>query len=146
MAEAISRRMASELGLQNAEFRSAGTLTRSGFPASGGALRAARRHGLSLDDHASTVLSKELVDWADWVFAMGPGHLHQLKLLGGDERAILLGAFASEDLFEGEGVDENDLAVPDPFGGDDAVYEETFKILEKYVVSAMNRLVKEVEE
>lgn len=144
MAEVISRHVASKMGLNSAEFRSAGTLTHDGLPASGGAVRAARRHGLSLDDHVSTVLCRELVDWADWIFAMGPGHLHHLRLLGGDQRAVLLGAFAGGDTVEGEGIDEAGLAVPDPFGGDDMVYEETFKTLEEYVVSAMKRLMSEV--
>jgi len=145
LAEVLSRRVASELVLPTVEIRSAGTLTRSGLPASGGALRAAGRHQLSLEGHASRVLSKELVDWADWIFAMGPGHLHQLKMLGASEKAVLLGAFASGNGPTGKDIDENDMAVPDPFGGDDAVYEETFRTLESYVESAMKRLVREVE-
>ena len=144
LAEVLSRRVASGLGISTAEIRSAGTLTRSGLPASGGALRAANRHELSLESHASTVLSKELVDWADWIFAMGPGHLHQLEMLGAKEKAVLLGVFAGKDIPTGNEIDENDMAVPDPFGGTDAVYEETFRTLEKYVESAMKRLVREV--
>ena len=145
LAEVLSRRVAPELGLPAVEVFSAGTLTRPGLPASGGALRAAGRHGLTLEGHASTVLSEELVDWADWIFAMGPGHLHQLEMLGAGGKAVLLGVFAREEGSSGKEIDDTDLAVPDPFGGDDTVYEETFQTLELYVESAMKRLVREVE-
>jgi protein-tyrosine-phosphatase len=36
------------------------------------------------------------------------------------------------------------LAVPDPFGGDETVYEETYRTLERYVRSALNRMRKEM--
>lgn len=140
LAEVLSRRAASELGLHSVEIRSAGTHTGPGLEASGGAHSAARRHGLSLEGHASTVLSSELVEWADWIFAMGPGHLHRIKALGGEEKAVLLGAFATEESPDGVGAKGVLLAVPDPFGGDDDVYEETYLTLEKYVELAMKRL------
>jgi protein-tyrosine-phosphatase len=140
LAEVLSRRVASELGLHSIEIRSAGTHTRPGLEASGGANRAACRHNLSLEGHASTVLSSELVEWADWIFAMGPGHLRRLKTLGGEEKAVLLGAFATEAGPDGVGTDGKPLAVPDPFGGDDEVYEETYLTLEKYVKLAIERL------
>ena len=133
MAELLSRRIAAELGLSSVEIRSAGTHARPGLQASEGALRTARRHGHSLEGHASTALSRELVEWADWIFAMGPGHLHRLEVLGSGEKAILLGAFANEESPDGIGAGGNHLAVPDPFGGDDELYERTFLTLEKYV-------------
>ena len=146
MAEVLSRRIASEVGLDPLDVRSAGTHTRSGRGASEGALGAARRHGLSLEKHVSTVLSKELVEWADWIFAMGPGHLFRLRELGGEEKAVLLGAFATVGMEERTGAEPNHLAVPDPFGGDAEVYEQTFLTLERYVTLAMKRLAGGVEE
>jgi protein-tyrosine-phosphatase len=141
LAEVLSRRAASESGLHPVEVRSAGTHTRPGLEASGGALRVARRHGLSLEGHASTVLSGELVEWADLIFAMGPGHQDRLETLGGGDKVVLLGAFATEENPDGDGTDGSHLAVPDPFGGDDEIYEETFLTLEKYVELAIRRLV-----
>ena len=141
LAEVLSRRVGSEVGGPTVEARSAGTHTRPGLAASGGALRAARRHGLSLDDHYSSVLSKELVEWADLIFAMSPDHLFGLKALGAQGKAFLLGAFATDEELEGINGDGDHLAVPDPFGGPDEVYEETFFTLEKYVELAMKRLV-----
>ncbi|MFH1762919.1 MAG: hypothetical protein ABIF09_01890 [Gemmatimonadota bacterium] len=144
LAEVLSRRFAGELGLHSVEIRSAGTSDGSGLEASGGALRAAARHGLSLKGHASAALSRELVEWADWVFAMGSGHLLRLEELGAEKKAVLLGAFATEE--ESDGIDTGGvlLEVPDPFGGSDAVYEETYRTLEKYVELAMKRLAGKV--
>jgi protein-tyrosine-phosphatase len=80
------------------------------------------------------------VEWADLIFAMGPGHLHKVRMMGGAEKAVLLGAFSVGEDLGGFGNERNELAVPDPFGGDDELYEKTFKILETYVELAMKRL------
>jgi protein-tyrosine-phosphatase len=71
---------------------------------------------------------------------MAPGHLLRLKELGGEEKAVLLGAFATGGTGERTGAEPDHLAVPDPFGGDAEVYEQTFLTLEKYVTLAMKRL------
>jgi len=140
MAEVLSKRLAAEKDLDFVEIRSAGTHARSGLPASDGALRAVGRHGLSLDGHSSAVLSKELAEWADWILAMGLGHLHRIELLGGGEKMSLLSAFAGGEGFQVEGGKGEELGVPDPFGGDDELYEETYRTLEKYVELTMERL------
>ena len=127
------------------EARSAGTHTRNGLPASEGARLAALRHGYSLETHESSELSEELVEWADRVLAMTPSHLHQVHLLGGQSKAELLGSYAAvaenADGREAGGVPPS---VPDPFGGDDQVYEETFLALEGHVHAAVERLLKEI--
>ena len=68
MAEVLSRRIGTELKIDSLEVRSAGTHTRDGMPASEGASRASARAGLSVGDHSSSVLTRELVDWADVIF------------------------------------------------------------------------------
>jgi protein-tyrosine phosphatase len=99
-----------------------------------------------LEEHSSSHLSPELLDWADLVLTMGPGHLLQVRMMGGEGKAALLGAFAhGHD--PGDDVDEGlDLAVPDPFGGDDELYEATYQNLERYVLAAMKRVAGEAEE
>ena len=142
MAEALARKLASSSGPRDVEVRSAGTSALPGSPASGGARRAAHRHGLSLEAHSSSVLSLELVEWADVILAMAPSHVDALRALGGGEKVALLGAFA-----EGVTVEDGagDLAVPDPFGGDDDVYLQTLELLQRYVTLAMKRLAGESE-
>jgi protein-tyrosine phosphatase len=71
---------------------------------------------------------------------MGPSHVQAVEALGGGGKAVMLGAFAGGSRPEGAA---GDLAVPDPFGGDDEVYEETLDILERYVTLAMKRMAGE---
>ena len=126
--------------MAGAEFRSAGTSTIPGLPASEGALRAGDRHGLRLEGHASSPLSRQLIDWADLILTMGPAHLITVLELGGEGKTSLLGAFSG-------GLDEAmEPAVPDPYGGDDEVYEATFLTLEPMVKSALDRLASEEGE
>jgi protein-tyrosine-phosphatase len=122
------------------EVRSAGTSTMAGLDASEGASRAAERHGLSLQGHSSTPLSREVVDWADLILTMGPSHLVRVRELGGDGKSALLGAYA------GGSDDAEGAAVPDPYGGGDEVYEATFRTLEAMVRAVLERLAGEPEE
>jgi len=144
LAEILAVVAAKELGIPDVTVRSSGTSTVSGFPPSEGARRAAQRHGLSLEAHTSSPISSDLVAWADIVLVMGPFHLHRVRELGGDGKGHLLMAFAEER--EGEGADGNDLAISDPFGGDDGVYEDTYQALKRLVFRALERLRKEAGE
>jgi protein-tyrosine-phosphatase len=139
MAEAIARRLAAAAGSEELEFRSAGTSTVPGLPASEGALRAALRHDLTLVDHVSNPLSRELIDWADLILTMGPSHLLRVLEQGGEGKSALLGAFS-------QGLNEEmEPAVPDPYGGGDEVYEATFLTLEAMVTAALNRFSRSEE-
>jgi protein-tyrosine-phosphatase len=119
------------------EVRSAGTSTMNGLDASEGALRAAERHGLSLQGHSSMPLSREAVEWADLILTMGPAHLIRVRELGGDGKSALLGAYA------GGSDDPMGPAVPDPYGGGDEIYEATFRTLEAMVKAALERFAAE---
>jgi protein-tyrosine-phosphatase len=140
MAEVIARRTVTEQGMAGREFRSAGTSTVPGLPASEGAQQAVRRHGLTLRGHSSSPLSRELIDWADLILTMGPSHLMTVLELGGNGKSALLGAFA---LGLGDALEP---AVPDPYGGDDETYEATFLTLETMVTQVLGRLAREDEE
>lgn len=135
MAAAIARRELDELGWEGVEVRSAGVAAGVGMPASEGALAAARRNGLDLSEHRSTPLTGELVDEADLILVMSPAHAARVEALGGEGRVSLLGAFAEGREDTGEGA-----PVPDPFGGDDEVYETTFKALDGLIRSSLLRL------
>jgi len=126
------------------EARSAGTHTRNGLPASEGARLAARRHGYSLENHESSELTEELVEWADWVLAMTPSHLNRVHLLGGQAKSGLLGSYGTETDRGGAETGGTSPSVPDPFGGDDQMYESTFLVLEAYIQAAVKRLMEEV--
>lgn len=135
MAEAIARDRLGALGWDHVEVASAGTSSFSPAPASDGAQSAAQRRGLDLSEHRSRAVTVELLDQADLVLAMTQGHLLRVVELGGGGSAALLPSFAA-------GEDDLDLApaVPDPFGGPDEVYEETFQLLEVLVDRTLSRL------
>jgi protein-tyrosine-phosphatase len=135
MAEVIARAQADALGWTHVEFGSAGTGAAEGAPASGGALRVAAAHGLDLTGHSSRPLSPSDAERADLVLAMSPGHLMTLVELGVGERAALLTSFAG-----GHPTDAREVSIPDPIGGPDEEYEETFVLLEKLIEKVLARL------
>ena len=141
MAEAIAWAMAEELDLEGVSFRSAGTSTIPGIPASQGALGAAHRHGLVLNGHLSAPLSQELIETADLILTMSLSHLIRVVELGGEGKSALLGAYAQE----GDGT-ATEPSVPDPFGGDDQLYETTFLTLETYMRGVLQRLASQERE
>jgi len=63
--------------------------------------------------------------------------------MGGGDKASLLGAVARGESRTGRSDDVEGLSVPDPFGGDDEVYERTFLTLKAFIEAALARLVEE---
>jgi hypothetical protein len=55
--------------------------------------------------------------------------------MDGEGKTVVLGSFA-QGLSGGSG----EFSLPDPFGGDDWIYEETFRTLEIYVRRALERI------
>lgn len=140
MAEVIARRRLEELGWTQVEVRSAGVAAFSGSPASDGAVRVAEARGLDLSDHASTPVTQELIEEADLILTMSSSHLVRVLELGAGDRVALLTTFA-------EGVEDAlDVAgVPDPIGGPDEEYAETFDVLDDLIARALDRIAPLVE-
>lgn len=141
MAETIARAQAEALGLSGVQFRSAGVFASSGAPASEGARVVAREHGLSLEAHSATPATPAVLEWADVVLTMGMSHLHALDPVPGLE-ATLLGTLATRGMVP---ADPGDPQVPDPFGGSDANYRETWITLESMIWSALSALAERWE-
>lgn len=140
MAEVIARRRLEELGWTHVEVRSAGVAAFSGSPASDGAVRVAEARGLDLSNHASTPLTPELIDESDLILTMSSSHLVRVLELGAGDRVALITSFA-----EGE-EDALDVAgVPDPIGGPDEEYAETFDVLDDLIARALDRIAPLVE-
>ena len=138
MAEVLARDLAGSTGMTELNVRSAGVHTDDGLAASDGARRTVLRHDLSLEKHKSSALTQELVDWADLILAMGPGHLPSVDHFGGAEKVWLLGAFAQG--APGPELREDGPPIPDPFGGTDEVYETTFVSLRDLIRKALERV------
>lgn len=135
MAEALARRAVEARGWGHVSVSSAGVAGYGGSPASPGAVRAAAADGLDLSGHRSRGLDATAVEEADLILTMSPTHLFPLLELGVGDRAAVLPAFAGPE----EGDEPSD-SVPDPFGGSDEVYRETFRVLEGLVERTLRRL------
>jgi len=133
MAEALGRRIAMELGLDDVTVASAGTSAWDGAAASDGALLVAMEHGVDLNSHRAQSLSPALVQQADLVLAMGSHHVERALVLGGEGKTHLLTDYASR------GGDTSTVA--DPFGGDLDAYRQTFVELESTIGRALARVV-----
>lgn len=132
LAEVLARREAIERGLSDVEVASAGTSAWEGAPASDGALLVALERNLDLSTHRAQQLTRDLVDGADVILAMGPHHLERAEALGGAGKAHLLTAYAA-----GGGAGQ---PISDPFGGDLDAYRETAAELQREIRRVFDRL------
>jgi protein-tyrosine phosphatase len=132
LAEGIARDEVQKRGWKHVSVASAGIAARHGDGATGHAVTVARRHGIDLAPHRSRPLTPELVKWADLVLAMGASHLDGVWRLGGADKALTLGDFASGG--------EDGYSIRDPFGGPEAVYEDTYAELHRLIGQALDRL------
>lgn len=161
MAEVLLRR-----ALPGAEVRSAGTLYEGGVPASGGSVRAMAARGLSLDDHRSRRLEREMLDDVDLILGMARHHLRDAVV---KDRSVFPKTFTLKELVRrgeavgprgpeeplgawlarvGAGRQTRDLLgdsplddVADPIGRPDAEYERTAVELED-LVARLARLLR----
>ncbi|MGQ0648250.1 MAG: low molecular weight protein arginine phosphatase [Gemmatimonadaceae bacterium] len=132
LAEAIARREAIERGMVNLEAESAGTSAWDGAPASDGAWLVALERHLDLSSHQARQLTREIVESADLVLAMGPHHLEHILALGGEGKAELLSSFAHHG--------RSAAPIADPFGGDLDAYRQTTDELTAQIRLVFDRL------
>ena len=135
MAEILARRELERRGLSGrVEVLSAGTSTVSGLPASHHAIHIMTDMSLDLHGHRSTMLSRELVESADLVLTMTHGQRRMVEDIcpGAASRVYTLAGYA------GGGGD-----VPDPFGGDREIYRACAASLQRLIILAVDRLLRE---
>lgn len=135
LAEAIARREAIERGMMDLEAESAGTSAWDGAPASDGAWLVALERRLDLSGHRARQLTREIVETADLVLAMGPHHLEHVRALGGEGKSDLLSAFATDG--------QTAVPIPDPFGGDLDAYRATSDELSAHIRQIFDRLARD---
>jgi protein-tyrosine-phosphatase len=133
LAEGIARAEIERRGWKNVEVASAGLAAMEGSPATAEAVTVAGRAGIGLDAHRSRRVTPAMVAWADLVLGMGHSHVHALDRLGAGDRAATLGDFAA-------GPEREGRPVADPFGGSEAVYQETFDELRELIAAVFDRL------
>jgi protein-tyrosine-phosphatase len=106
------------------EVRSAG-LMGFGNPAPDTARRVAATRGLDLEEHASQLVTQEMVQWADLIVAMDPGQGMRLEREYGApaRRIVILG-----DLDPGLPGRRD---IPDPLGASESFFEQTYERMDR---------------
>jgi protein-tyrosine-phosphatase len=133
LAEAIARDAVAARGWRHVRVQSAGVSAAPGCAASPEGVTVAARAGIDLSGHRSQPLTPGLAEWADLILAMSPSHLAVVDRVGAGVKAATLGDFAAG----GDGLGE---AVPDPYGGPEELYQQTFDELRSLVDQALDRL------
>jgi protein arginine phosphatase len=128
MAEALAKYKAAHLNV-----KSSGVFASEGSCASENTMKALEENGIQLN-HSSQALTKELVEWADYIFTMTTSH----KQLVGSSFPIALDKTFT--LKEYGGYQNHD--VLDPFGGALEVYRETYKELDEAIVNMLKKIDK----
>ena len=107
---------------------SAGIMGASGFAASEEAVAACAAKGIDISAHRNRVLSEELIDESDFIYAMGQVHLKKILALRPEAagKGVLLA--------HGRGI-------PDPVGQSQEVYDNCANVIERAVKRRISELV-----
>jgi protein-tyrosine-phosphatase len=131
MAEALARKIARRRGIENLNISSAGTNAWDNIPATDEALLVGMEREIDLTGHRARKLTPTIVSEADLIFVMTPGHLEQVKQLGGRGKVHVIDEYASGTTNQG---------VADPYGGDLEAYRHTADVLESELEKLFDRL------
>ncbi|MGH7603558.1 MAG: low molecular weight protein arginine phosphatase [Gemmatimonadaceae bacterium] len=131
LAEALARQTAARRGIDDIDVSSAGTNAVDNVPATDEALLVGMERGLDLTGHRSRQLTPAIVSEADLIFVMTPGHLEQVKQMGGRGKVHVIDEYASG---------ASDKGISDPYGGDLDAYRNTTDSLEEELERLFDRL------
>ena len=130
MAEAIARSMVEQAPVDGVvtTVRSAGAFAAAGAPATPEAVRAVENLGVTMHAHASTPLSRELINEADAIFGLTRSHTQAI---------LTIDPTAADRVFL---LDPNGSDVPDPIGQPQQIYDETASVLQSLIEQRMDAL------
>lgn len=128
MAEAILK----SKQIDGLEVKSAGIYAATGSEASAHARKVLEDHQID-HNHSSNMLNIDSVRWADLILTMTISHKNAILQQYPDAAAKV---FTLKE-FTGENYD---VDVVDPFGGNLAIYQETYQELEKLITKAIEKL------
>jgi len=131
VAEALARKIAARRGIEDLNVSSAGTNAWDNVPATDEALLVGMEREIDLAPHRARKLTPAIVSEADLIFVMTPGHVEQVKQLGGRGKVHVIDEYASGTANQG---------VTDPYGGDLEAYRHTADVLERELEKLFDRL------
>lgn len=128
MAEAILK----SKKIDGLEVKSAGIYAAMGSEASAHAKKVLEDHNID-HNHSSNMLNVESVRWADLILTMTGSHKNAIlqQYPYAASKVFTLKEFTGENY---------DVDVVDPFGGNLAIYQETYQELEKLITKAIEKL------
>jgi protein arginine phosphatase len=128
MAEAILK----SKKIDGLEVESAGIYAATGSEASAHAKKVLDDHHIE-HNHSSTMLSRDSVQWADLILTMTGSHKNAILQQYPDSagKVFTLKEFTGE---------KYAVDVVDPFGGNLAIYQETFQELDKLIKQAIEKI------
>jgi len=140
MAEGAMRTLLSGKRLGKFEVISSGTSAQPGFQATEYAVEAAKIWKSDISEHKSQPLESSLIDEADLIFAMTPGHYEQILSLrsGADSKSYLLKKF-TDGGSQGEGV-------ADPIGQSLDMYNRTFLEIGEQLGKHLDEILRRIDE
>ncbi len=132
MAEAILKNKA----IQGIEVKSAGVFAIDGSPASAHARTVLGENNIR-EEHRSTMLSDEEINWATHIFTMTEGHKASVISYypQASDKTFTLKEFATVESTTGD--------ISDPYGGTLEVYRQTFAEIENTIGKIIKRLTEE---
>ncbi len=131
MAEALARKIAERRGIKDLNVSSAGTNAWENVPATDEALLVGMERDIDLTGHRARKLTPAIVSEADLIFVMTPGHIEQVKQLGGRGKVHVIDEYASGVANQG---------ITDPYGGDLEAYRQTADMLEQELEKLFDRI------
>lgn len=139
MAEAMLAHLLPEPLRQQVDIESAGAFAVDGRPATPEAVAALAKAGIVAPEHRSRRLTRELVEAADLILAMGPAHRAAIQELAPEkaDAVHLLHAFHTTE-------PRAEDVVHDPIGGSAEVYDECLARIRRHLERVRRHLQAEV--
>ena len=133
VGEALLRERLHEQGLEGWEVASAGTWAYPGQSAAEYSSLLMAEQGLNIEEHASQIVSDELLQENDLVLCMERGHVEALRAEFSDQR---------EKIYLLTEMSDRNYSVSDPYGGPLESYEDMVEELTMLVEEGLDRIIK----
>lgn len=128
MAEAMFSSLLEERNL-DIKVSSAGISAFQGQRASDNAIALMDEKGIDLRGHRSKQLSLEDVESDSIILTMTENHKDLIKAVAPEVKVYLLKEYAK--------LDEDDMDIPDPYGGDLEIYRKSLEAIEKALLNVV---------
>jgi protein-tyrosine-phosphatase len=126
MAEGILKYLLKMKGINHIDVSSAGTAGLDNYPASENAVEAAKVWDVDISGHRSRPINREIIESADLILAMSPGHVDYILNLSpsAKTRTYLIKGFPQP-------FSPSQDGVRDPIGGPLDLYNQTYMELDE---------------